>query len=200
MVEKRITRSSIIHRATGETDIKVKLDVDGGGRAETDTGVPFLNHMLELLAGHGGLDLEIRATGDLAVDAHHTVEDAGICLGQALREALGDKRGIRRYGHVLLPMDEALAAVAVDISGRGLLVFNVPLPAERVGQFDTELVEEFLRALAHNAGITLHVHLLAGRNTHHIIEAVFKGLGRAIREAVGIDDPGGGVPSTKGVI
>lgn len=200
MVEKKFTRSSRIHRVTGETDITVDLSLEGDGRAKTDTGVPFFNHMLELFTRHGGFDLEINAAGDLAVDAHHTVEDTGICLGQAIREVLGDKSGIERYGHVLLPMDEALAAVAVDISGRGYLAFDVPMPAGRVGDFDTELVEEFLRALALNAGLTLHVQMLAGKNTHHIIEAVFKGLGRALRSAVELRDPARGVPSTKGVL
>ncbi|MCG8403148.1 MAG: imidazoleglycerol-phosphate dehydratase HisB [Firmicutes bacterium] len=200
MLENNNKRAAKVRRTTSETQVTVNLCLDGAGKAAINTGVPFMDHMLELLAKHGGIDLELNAVGDLAVDAHHTVEDAGICLGQAVREALGDKKGIERYGHALLPMDESLAAVAVDISGRGCLVFDVPLPAGKVGNFDTELVEEFLGAFAGNAALTLHVRLLAGKNTHHIIEAVFKGLGRALRSALEIGDSTGGVPSTKGVL
>ena len=193
-------RQARIQRQTRETEIELSLDLDGQGEHEVDTGIPFFDHMLSHVAVHGLFDLSVKAKGDTDVDDHHTVEDVGIALGQALREALGDKGGLTRYGSQVVPMDEALALVAVDISGRGLLVFEVALPQARVGRFDTELVAEFLRALAHNAGLTLHVRMLNGRNTHHIIEAIFKGLGRALRQAVEVDDRRAGVPSTKGVL
>lgn len=193
-------RMAEIQRQTAETEIRVRLDLDGTGSYRVDTGVGFMDHMLCLWARHGAFDLELTARGDLNVDGHHTVEDAGICLGRALKEALGDKQGIVRYGHALIPMDEALVLVAVDLSGRSYVAFDVSLPAARVGDFDTELVEEFLRALASNGDFTLHVRLLAGRNTHHIIEAIFKALGRALRTAVALDPRGHGVPSTKGVL
>ncbi|TYO96266.1 imidazoleglycerol-phosphate dehydratase HisB [Desulfallas thermosapovorans] len=193
-------RVAEINRETNETCISLQLALDDTGQSTINTGVGFLDHMLHLLAKHGGMQLKLQARGDLAVDAHHTVEDVGICLGQALKKALGDKRGIERYGHVLLPMDEALVAVALDFSGRGWLSFDVPLPAAKVGDFDTELVEEFLRAFAINGALTLHVHLMAGKNTHHIIEAIFKGLGRVLRLAAEVKDPRGGLPSTKGVL
>jgi imidazoleglycerol-phosphate dehydratase len=200
MTVRENSRIAQVNRETAETSVSVNLNVDGSGKPAIDTGVPFLDHMLDLFAKHSGLDLSINARGDLQVDAHHTVEDVGICLGQALKAALGDKRGIERYGHVLLPMDEALVAVALDFSGRGHLAFDVPLLAGKVGDFDTELMEEFLRAFAVNGAMTLHVRLMAGKNTHHIIEAVFKGLGRALRSAAAITDPAGGVPSTKGIL
>ncbi len=187
-------------RQTGETDIRLTLDLDGQGRWNIDTGVPFFDHMLSHVAVHGLLDLDLVCRGDIAVDAHHTVEDVGIVLGQALAQALEDKRGIARYGQMLLPMDEALALVALDFSGRGLLVFDAPLRAQKVGTFDAELTPEFLRALAHNAGMTLHVRLLGGTNTHHIIEAVFKALGRALGQAVAYDPRRLGIASTKGVL
>lgn len=187
-------------RQTGETDIRLTLDLDGQGRWNIDTGVPFFDHMLSHVAVHGLLDLDLACRGDIAVDAHHTVEDVGIVLGQALAQALADKRGIARYGQMLLPMDEALALVALDFSGRGLLVFDTPLPAQKVGTFDAELTPEFLRALAHSAGMTLHVRLLGGTNTHHIIEAVFKALGRALGQAVAYDPRRQGIASTKGVL
>lgn len=187
-------------RQTGETDIRLTLDLDGQGRWSIDTGVPFFDHMLSHVAVHGLLDLDLVCRGDIAVDAHHTVEDVGIVLGQALAQALADKRGIARYGQMLLPMDEALALVALDLSGRGLLVFDAPLPAQKVGTFDAELTPEFLRALAHNAGMTLHVRLLGGTNTHHIVEAIFKALGRALGQAVAYDPRRQGIASTKGVL
>jgi imidazoleglycerol-phosphate dehydratase len=193
-------RKAHIERETGETQISVQLDLDGSGQWTIDTGVGFFDHMLSHVAAHGLIDLAVQASGDLEVDAHHTVEDVGIALGMALREALGDRKGIVRYGQSLLPMDEALALVALDFSNRGLFVGEMPFTAPRVGQFDTELVAEFLRACAHNAGMTLHVRLLCGENTHHQIEAVFKGLGRALRQAVSRDTRRESVPSTKGVL
>ncbi|WP_166485245.1 imidazoleglycerol-phosphate dehydratase HisB [Candidatus Desulforudis audaxviator] len=192
-------RKAEVRRQTRETEIRVQLQVDGTGEYALDTGVPFLEHMLALTAKFSGFDLQIRARGDLDVDDHHTVEDVGICLGEALVKALGDKAGIGRFGHAIVPMDDALALVAVDLSGRGYLAFDVPMPSPQVGRFDTELVEEFLRALAYNGRFNLHVRLLAGANTHHIIEAVFKGLGVALGSAARINAQRG-VPSTKGVI
>ncbi len=189
-----------VKRRTGETEIQVQLNLDGQGIYRVKTGVGFLDHMLCLFTRHAGFDLELEARGDLEVDAHHTVEDTAICLGRALKEALGNKEGISRYGHALLPMDEALVLLAVDLSGRGYLACEVSLPSPRVGDFDTELVEEFLRALAMNGEFTLHVRLLAGRNTHHIIEAIFKALGRALKAAVAPDPRMAGVPSTKGLL
>ncbi|WP_424658349.1 imidazoleglycerol-phosphate dehydratase HisB [Desulfofundulus sp.] len=189
-----------IERRTGETEIRVQLNLDGTGSYQIRTGIGFLDHMLSLFTRHACLDLDLDARGDLEVDGHHTAEDTAICLGQALKEALGKKEGINRYGHALLPMDEALVLVAVDLSGRGFLAYDVSLPSPRVGDFDTELVEEFLRALALNGEFTLHVRLLAGRNTHHIIEAIFKGLGRALKSALAIDPRTPGVPSTKGLL
>lgn len=193
-------RKAQVSRRTGETEVILSLNLDGTGIYRVETGLPFFDHMLSLWARHGAFDLEVTARGDLAVDGHHTVEDVGICLGQVLKAAIGEKAGIIRYGHALIPMDEALALVAVDFSGRGFLAFRVNLPSPRVGDFDTELVEEFLRALAVNGEFTLHVQLLAGTNTHHIIEAVFKALGRALREAAGYDYRLNGIPSTKGVL
>lgn len=192
-------RKAEIQRTTGETDIRLVLDVDGIGECRTETGVPFLEHMLALTAKFSGFDLAVSARGDLEVDNHHTVEDIGICLGEALVEALGDKTGINRFGHSFVPMDDALVLVAVDLSGRGYLAFDGELPAERLGTFETELVPEFLRALAINGRFNLHVRILAGRNTHHMVEAVFKALGRALGDAVAVR-PGKGIPSTKGVI
>ena len=189
-----------IQRKTAETDIALRLNLDGSGQRELDTGVPFLDHMLSHVAVHGLFDLALTCQGDTQVDDHHSVEDVGIALGLALSKALADKSGLVRYGSQIMPMDEALVLVALDFSGRSLLVFDVEISKPKVGCFDTELVPEFLRALAHNAGLTLHVKLIHGTNTHHIIEAVFKGLGRALGQAVGRDPRRTGVPSTKGVL
>ncbi|MGI6380600.1 MAG: imidazoleglycerol-phosphate dehydratase HisB [Anaerolineae bacterium] len=193
-------RSALVERETRETSVRVQLDLDGSGRWQIATGVAFLDHMLSHVAAHSLIDLEIACQGDLEVDAHHSVEDVGIAMGQALARALGDKVGIVRYGSHTLPMDEALALVSLDLSGRGLLVYHVDIPTAQVGTFDTELVPEFLRALAHNAGITLHVRLLDGANSHHIIEAIFKALGRALGQAVARDERRIGVASTKGTL
>ena len=194
-------RQSEISRKTGETDVQVRLDLDGTGEYTIDTGVGFLNHMLELFARHGRFNLQVTCKGDTWVDDHHSTEDIGIALGQAFDKALGDRKGITRYGSMLLPMDESLIESAVDISGRGMLVYGMEIPTEKVGTFDTELTEEFFRALAHNAGITLHIRQLAGRNSHHIIEGAFKSVARSLRAAVKIDpDTAGEIPSTKGVL
>ena len=194
-------RDATVARKTNETDIRLSLRVDGRGESRILSGVGFLDHMLTLLARHGRLDLDLRCEGDTQVDDHHSVEDIGIALGQALRSALGDKRGVRRYGQRLLPMDEVLALVAVDLSGRACLGFDALLPAQKVGTFDTELVEEFFLALVREAAITLHIRLLTGKNTHHIIEGIFKAVARALREACEIDPAAAGeIPSTKGTL
>lgn len=194
-----MTRTASIARATSETDIRLTLALDGTGKAEVATGVGFFDHMLTALARHSLMDLTVAAKGDLHIDDHHTVEDVGIVLGQALRQALGDKRGIRRYGQCLLPMDEALAEAAIDISGRPFLAWSVPFQRPKIGSFDTELVEEFFRAFAFNAGITLHVALKAGSNAHHVAEASFKAVARALRMAIEMDPRAAGtIPSTKG--
>ncbi len=193
-------RTAHIERTTAETHILIDLNLDGSGRRQISTGIGFFDHQLSLMAAHGLLDLTVQAQGDLYIDAHHTVEDVGIALGQAFRQALGERKGIARYGHYLLPMDETLALVALDFSNRGLFVGDLHFSRQQIGQFDTELVVEFLRALAVNAGLTLHVRLLCGENTHHQIEAIFKGLGRAIRQAVALDERQADVPSTKGVL
>jgi imidazoleglycerol-phosphate dehydratase len=195
-----MNRRAEVDRRTGETEIRVRLALDGAGGGERRTGVGFLDHMLDLLARHGRLDLEVDAQGDLQTGAHHTVEDVGICIGQALDQALGDRAGIARYGHAIVPMDEARATCAIDISGRGLCRFEGELPAGAIGNFDHELTEEFLRALAANARLTLHLSLDAGGNVHHLIEAAFKALARALRDAVALDPGETGVPSTKGVL
>ena len=195
-----MSRNATIDRKTGETEVRVLLELDGTGTGVRDTGVGFLDHMLDLLARHGRLDLDVKATGDLQTGAHHTVEDVGICIGQALDRALGDRTGITRYGDVTVPMDEARAACAIDISGRGLLVFEGELPAGAIGNYDHELTEEFLRAVAANAKLTLHVAVEAGTNVHHMIEAVFKAFARALRVAVAVDPTEDGVPSTKGTL
>ncbi len=191
-------RSAQITRTTGETDITVSLELDGSGATDVATGVPFFDHMLDAFGRHGLFDLTVAATGDLDVDAHHTVEDVGIVIGQCIAQALGDKAGITRFGSATIPMDEALVLSAVDISGRGQLHYAVDLPIEVIGTFDTTLAKEFLIALATNAGLTLHVRSLAGDNSHHIIEAAFKAAARALRTAVELDPRVSGVPSTKG--
>jgi imidazoleglycerol-phosphate dehydratase len=193
-------RTATIKRQTAETDISANLNIDGTGKSEIATGIGFFDHMLVLLSKHGFFDLELTTEGDLGVDGHHTVEDTGIVLGQALTKALGDKSGIRRYGTVFVPMDEALAMVSLDISGRPFLVFDAVIPSERIGNFDSELTEEFLRALSVHAGLTLHVRVLSGKNSHHIVEAIFKALGRALDEATAKDDRIVGVMSTKGML
>jgi imidazoleglycerol-phosphate dehydratase len=195
-----MTRSARIQRNTTETEIELELHLDGSGRADIETGVGFLDHMLELFARHGAFDLTVRAKGDLHIDDHHTVEDIGICLGLALREAVGDKAGIRRYGHFTLPMDETLVTAALDLSGRFALVYGVPLPAAKIGKFDSELLEDFWQATAANAQCNLHIMLHHGRNSHHIAEAVFKATARALRMAVEPDTRMPGVPSTKGTL
>jgi len=195
-----MTRTAQIDRKTGETEVRVGLSLDGTGAGERDTGVGFFDHMLDLLARHGHLDLAVTARGDLETGAHHTVEDVGICLGQALDEALGDRAGITRYGQATIPMDEARASCAIDISGRGLCAFEAALPPGAIGNFDHELVEEFFRALALNAKLTLHLTIERGTNAHHMIEASFKAVARALRGAIALDATEHGVPSTKGTL
>ena len=195
-----MSRVSEIKRITNETEIKLSLNIDGEGTSTLETGVPFLTHMLDLFAKHGQFDLTVHANGDTEVDEHHTTEDIGICLGQVLKEALGDKKGIKRYGNAFVPMDEALAQVVVDLSNRPHLEFRADLPSAKVGTFDTELVHEFLWKLALEARMNLHVIVHYGKNTHHIIEAIFKALARALDEATTIDPRIKGVPSTKGML
>ena len=194
-------RESKIERRTAETEISLTLELDGSGKSRIDTGIGFLDHMLTLFASHGRFDLDVFCRGDLYVDCHHTTEDIGIALGRAFREALGDKRGIRRYGDTLLPMDEALILTAVDFSGRSCLVYDISIPTEKVGEFDTELVEEFWAGFVRQAECALHIRQLAGRNSHHIIEGAFKSAARSLRTAVSIDEMyKGEIPSTKGVL
>ncbi len=193
-------RAAEIDRRTGETEIHVELELDGDGRGERSTGVGFFDHMLDLLARHGRLNLSVKASGDLQTGAHHTVEDVGICIGQALDRALGDRAGISRYGEATVPMDESRASCALDISGRGLCAFEAELPPGAIGNYDHELTEEFFRALASNAKLTLHVTIEAGTNAHHVIEAAFKAVARALRAAVALDPSESGVPSTKGTL
>ena len=194
-------RISTINRQTSETNIALTLNLDGSGTSSIDTGCGFFDHMLTLFARHGGFDLTLTCKGDTYVDDHHTVEDVGICLGKALTEALGDKRGIKRYGDRILPMDETLILSAVDISGRGGCFMDMSIPTEKVGTFDTQLCEEFFIALAQNGGLTLHVRQLAGRNSHHIIEGTFKSVARSLSEAVSIDEKNTDkIPSTKGLL
>ena len=194
-------REAVIERKTAETDIKVKLNLDGVGGGIINTGCGFFDHMLTLFASHSGYGLEVSCVGDTYVDYHHSVEDIGICLGTAFRQAIGDCKGIARYGNMLLPMDEALVLAAIDVSGRDCLVFNAEFPSQKIGSFDTELVEEFWTAFVRNAGITLHIRQLDGKNSHHIAEAIFKAVARALGEAVAVcacraDE----IPSTKGVL
>jgi imidazoleglycerol-phosphate dehydratase len=194
-------RSATITRETKETKISVTLELDGAGHADVATGVGFFDHMLDQIARHSLMDLTVRAEGDLHVDQHHTVEDVGIALGQALAKALGDKRGITRYAHCLLPMDEALTRVALDISGRPFLVFKVDFPTEKIGEFDVQLVREFFQALAVHAGVTLHIETLYGANSHHIAESCFKGVARSLGAAIGVDArQAERIPSTKGAL
>ncbi|MCD4812120.1 imidazoleglycerol-phosphate dehydratase HisB [bacterium] len=191
-------RTATVKRKTKETDIQLSVNLDGNGKSGLDTGVPFFEHMLTLLAGHSLMDIQIKAKGDLEVDQHHLVEDIGIALGQALLRALGDKRQLVRYGAALIPMDESLVQVTLDISGRPYLNYQLKLRQKKLGDFDTELVIEFFRALANAAGITVHIIQQTGGNTHHLVEAAFKGLGRALRKAIARDARQKGVPSTKG--
>jgi imidazoleglycerol-phosphate dehydratase len=196
-----VNRTATIDRNTSETTIHVELDLDGSGTVEATTGLPFFDHMLSQLGRHGGLDLTVQAEGDLEIDAHHTVEDVGLALGQALKQALGDKAGVRRFGSVAVPLDEALVEAALDLSGRPFLVYEIDPPGEKIlgdPPFDPQLAEEFWRAVATAAALTLHLHLVRGKNTHHVIEASFKATARALRDAVRIE--GSGVPSTKGVL
>jgi imidazoleglycerol-phosphate dehydratase len=195
-----MARAAQIDRKTAETEIHLELELDGRGEGERSTGVGFFDHMLDLLARHGRMNLTVAAHGDLETGAHHTVEDVGICLGQALDRALGERAGITRYGQATVPMDESRASCAIDISGRGLCAFEAQLPAGAIGNFDHELTEEFLRALATNARLTLHVTIDAGTNAHHVIEAAFKAVARALRMAITIDPTETGVPSTKGTL
>lgn len=191
-----MSREAQVHRVTGETDVSITMDLDGGGRS-ISTGLGFFDHMLTALAVHGGLGLTVEARGDWEVDCHHTVEDVGIVLGQALGQALGDKSGLRRYGHAYIPMDEALGFCAVDVSGRPFLVFQGEFPQERVGEYDSCMTEEFFRAVAMNAGLTLHLRCEYGKNTHHMVEALFKAFAHALKDAVAREE---GVLSTKGVL
>ncbi len=195
-----MNRTATIQRKTAETDITLELNLDGSGQAQIATGVGFLDHMLELLAKHGALDLSIQAQGDLHVDQHHTVEDVGICFGQAIRQAAGGKTGIRRYGHFTLPMEETLVTAAIDLSGRYFLVFDADFPTAKIGEFDSELVEDFWQAAAANALCNLHIVLHHGRNSHHISEAIFKSAARALRVALEADPRMTGIPSTKGTL
>ncbi len=192
-------RTGMYTRKTHETEVNVSLNIDGDAVYWVVTGMPFFDHMMQLFALHASLDMELTARGDLAVDGHHTAEDVGMCLGVTIKRALGEKTGINRYGHAFIPMDEALVMAAVDLSGRGHLVYDVPLPSTRIGDFDTELVEEFFRALTVNGEFNLHVRLMAGKNTHHIIEAVFKAVARAFKDAAARMG-GDAIPSTKGTL
>jgi imidazoleglycerol-phosphate dehydratase len=193
-----VSRSSQIHRTTGETDVQLSLDLDGSGQGRRETGVGFFDHLLDALARHAGFDLDVSVQGDLQTGPHHTVEDTGIVFGRAVDEALADRAGIRRFGHAVLPMDEARAACAIDISGRPYTSFDGEFPTERASDFDTDLTEEFLRAVANNAKLTLHLQVEAGSNAHHMVEVSFKAFARALRQAVEIE--GGEVPSTKGLL
>ena len=193
-------RKAEVRRKTRETEVVLKLDLDGSGRHTIATGIPFFDHMLNLLAYHSSIDLSLKAKGDIGVDAHHTVEDVGICLGDGIRKALGEAKGIQRYGMAMVPMDETLGSIALDLSMRPCLVFHMKLRRARIGTFDLELVEEFFKAFCNHSKITLHINLLYGKNSHHMIEAVFKGFGRALKEAIALDERSSQIPSTKGVL
>ncbi len=193
-------RKAEVRRKTKETAVVLKLNLDGSGKRSIVTGIPFFDHMLSLFAYHSRTDLSLKAKGDIGVDAHHTVEDVGICLGDGIRKALGEAKGIQRYGMAMIPMDETLVSVAVDLSMRPYLVLQMKLRRSKIGTFDPELVEEFFKALCNHARITLHINLLYGRNSHHMVEAVFKGFGRALREAVSFDERASEIPSTKGML
>lgn len=194
------TRTASVNRKTKETHVELTVNLDGEGSSAINTGVGFLDHMLDLLAKHALFDLHIKATGDRVVDDHHTVEDVGICLGQAVKDALGNKKGICRFAHASVPMQEALANIAIDVSGRSALVFHAEFPSEKIGNFDAELIEEFLEAFSANAGVNLHVNVPYGSNAHHIAEAIFKGLARALEDATRINRRIGDIPSTKGIL
>lgn len=193
-----MSRTAVVERVTKETNVRVELELDGSGSASADTGLPFFDHMLQQLGTHAGFDLTVTAEGDLEVDGHHTVEDVGLAIGQALKEALGDKAGIRRFASITVPLDEAAVEVALDLSGRPFIVHEVDVPAETIGTYDTGLTEDFLRAFATAAEMTLHVRLVAGRSPHHVVEAEFKALAKCLQDAVRV--LGGGVPSTKGTL
>jgi imidazoleglycerol-phosphate dehydratase len=195
-----MSRTAQISRTTGETDIRVALALDGSGAGTRTTGVGFYDHMLDAFARHGGLDLDVDAKGDLETGAHHTVEDVGIAIGQAIDQALGDRSGITRFGHAVVPMDDARASAAIDVSGRPFVAFEGEIPPRTIGGFETDLVEEFLRAVANNAKLTVHVTVERGRDPHHMVEACFKAFARALREALSIDPSVTGVPSTKGLL
>jgi len=194
-------RKASIHRKTKETEIRLEFSLDGAGQSEIKTGIPFMDHMLTLMAAHGFMDLKVTATGDTEIDDHHTVEDLGICLGKAIHEALGKRQGIRRYGHAIVPMDEALARIALDISNRPFLSYRVALKESKTGSFDVSLVREFFRALVHHSGITMHVDLVSGDDPHHVAESIFKSFARALDQATGLEPRlGDAVPSTKGLL
>ena len=194
-------RKASLHRKTKETEIRLELNLDGSGVHEIKTGIPFMDHMLTLMAAHGFMDLKVRASGDTEIDNHHTVEDLGICLGKAIHDALGKREGIRRYGHALVPMDEALARIALDISNRPFLSYRVVLKESKTGSFDVNLVREFFRALVHHSGISMHVDLVSGDDPHHVAESIFKSFARALDQATGFESRlGGAVPSTKGLL
>jgi len=195
-----MSRQASITRTTKETDIRLSLNLDGTGRASLNSSIPFLDHMLEQIARHGLIDLNVEAKGDREIDDHHTVEDIGICLGETLRDALGDKAGVRRYGHAYVPLDEALSRVVLDLSGRPGLEYHIDFPKERVGDFDVDLFKEFFQAICNHGKITLHIDAIRGANNHHIIETVFKAFGRALRMAVEPDPRQSGIPSTKGAL
>lgn len=195
-----MTRTATIERVTNETSVRLSLDLDGSGKAELNSSIPFLDHMLDQIARHGLIDLSVEAKGDREIDDHHTVEDIGICLGEALREAIGNKAGIVRYGHAYVPLDEALSRVVLDFSGRPGLEYHIDFPKETVGGFDIDLFKEFFQAVSNHGRITLHIDTLRGGNNHHMIETVFKAFGRALRMAIAIDARQGGIPSTKGAL